>query len=104
MEVRTPSRIADASSQTPAKAHSHAATWKRPSQSVFASRPATVVAGWSPVDVSMWCHWRIWCSTIPSTKPPKPMPSRIPAIMARRSATGEAVCTRNYRLRGWRGW
>ena len=28
--------------------------------------------------VSMWCHWRIWWSTIPSTKPPRPMPSRMP--------------------------
>src|SRR4051794_8780114 len=26
----------------------------------------------------MWCHCRIWCRTIPSTNPPRPIPSRIP--------------------------
>ena len=45
---------------TPAAEEMKAAVWNRPSASVFASNPATVVAGWSPVAVSMWCHWSTW--------------------------------------------
>src|SRR4051812_39750868 len=26
----------------------------------------------------MWCHCRIWCSTMPPTKPPNPTPSNSP--------------------------
>src|SRR5687767_2552674 len=40
-----------------------------------ASRPATVLIGCSPVEVSMWCHWSTWWSTMPSMKPPSPIPS-----------------------------
>src|SRR3954454_6514333 len=52
------------------------ARWKKPSASVLASRPATVVLGCAAVPVSMWCHCRIWWSTIPSMNPPSPMPRR----------------------------
>lgn len=44
----------------PVTTNSHAATWKNPSASVFASRPATVFAVSLPRSpVSMWCHRRI---------------------------------------------
>ena len=53
----------------------HVAAWKNPSTSVFAWSPATVSIGSPPVSpVSMWCHWRIWCRTMPSTNPPSPRP------------------------------
>ena len=42
---------------------SQVSRWNSPSASVLASSPATVVGGWSPVSVSMWCHCRIWCRT-----------------------------------------
>src|SRR5215210_5598719 len=73
-----PSRQARHSAVVPTATKIQVAAWKRPSASVLASSPATVVAGLPLVDVSMWCHWRIWCSRIPSTKPPRPMPRRKP--------------------------
>ena len=58
------------SAREPASTSSHVPTWKSPSANVFSSSPATV-----PVDcswLSMWCHCRIWCSTMPSTKLAEP--------------------------------
>ena len=34
--------------------------------------------------LTMWCHWRIWCSTMPSNSPPSPRPSRTAATVRRR--------------------
>jgi hypothetical protein len=31
---------------------------------------------------SMLCYCKIWCRAMPSTKPPKPTPSSIPAVVA----------------------
>lgn len=45
--------------QMPTATGIQVAAWKRPSQSVFVSIPATVVARWSPWSLSMWCHWKI---------------------------------------------
>src|SRR5437764_740573 len=42
---------------------------------------ASMVVGGSQFE-SMLCHWKIWWRAIPSTKPPKPMPSRMPAVVA----------------------
>src|SRR5262249_18293520 len=41
---------------------------------------------------SMLCHCKIWCKAIPSTKPPKPTPSSIPAVVA--FLGGAGVCIR----------
>src|SRR6266511_1045137 len=42
---------------------------------------ASIVVGGSQFE-SMLCHCKIWWRAIPSTKPPRPMPSRIPAVAA----------------------
>ena len=44
-------------SSTPINVNTQAATWNRPSASVFHSRLASELGGvWAD---SMWCHWRI---------------------------------------------
>ena len=52
-----------------------------------------------PALVNMWCHWRIWCNTMPSTNPPRPMPSHTPGASSSRVVTaGPAAPGRSYRL------
>src|SRR3954471_12942534 len=67
------------------------ARWKNPSASVFVSRPASVVIGCPVVDVSMWCHCRIWCRPMPSRKPPSPSPSRRPGARGARSRRDDVL-------------
>lgn len=43
----------------------------RPWARALASRPATVLSGCSPVEVSMWCHWNQHDAVM---KPPSPTP------------------------------
>jgi hypothetical protein len=47
-----PSRHALTVTVVAARTITQVARWKKPSASVFASRPSIVVAGWSPVAVS----------------------------------------------------
>src|SRR4051812_14986054 len=53
---------------------------------------ASIVVGGSQFE-SMLCHCNIWWRAIPSTKPPKPMPSRIPAVVAFLRWSGVSIRT-----------
>ena len=45
-----------------------------------------------PSLVSMWCHCRIWCSTMPSKKPPRPMPRKMPGRVSGRTSSAGRSC------------
>ncbi|RIH74661.1 hypothetical protein Mterra_04060 [Calidithermus terrae] len=45
------------------------------------SRIASMSRGGTRLE-SMWCHCKIWCSTIPSTNPPIPIPKQTPAALS----------------------
>src|SRR5215211_3556548 len=53
---------------------------------------ASIVVGGSQFE-SMLCHCNSWWRAIPSTKPPRPMPSRIPAVGAFLRWSGVCICT-----------
>src|SRR3712207_3063621 len=84
-------RIRDHSIATPTITKRYATTWNRPSANVFASSPPTVVAGYRPVDVSRWCHCKIWCRTMPSIAPPSPTPSSVAGRAIGRRSSARAM-------------
>ena len=53
--------------------------WNSPSQTMLISTLTSVVGGYFAE--SMLWTWRIWWNRMPSTKPPIPMPSSVPAAM-----------------------
>jgi hypothetical protein len=55
----------------PSTTKMYVAAWKSPSQRVLIFRFSTLVGG-SPASVSIWCHCKSWCRTMPSKKPPRP--------------------------------
>src|SRR4051812_8023719 len=74
----------------PIRIVSHVNVWKTPSHSVLIFRPCTVSTGYASMPtlsesvlLSMWCHCSSWWNRIPSTKPPRPTPSRIPGSRMR---------------------
>jgi hypothetical protein len=42
-------------------------------------QPGDRRTGWACTSLTMWCHCRTWCSTMPSRKPPSPSPYSRPA-------------------------
>src|SRR5215218_7573372 len=87
-----------------ARTKHHVATWKKPSASVLACSPDTVSIG--SLWLTMWCHCRIWCSTMPSTNPPRPIPYMRPGAREGRSVRWSLVTMRGqYPARnGGRAW